>query len=130
MLWRRTDRHEGALTDSSAIVHRFSNHESPVYQTLEPTPGYAPPSAAPAFEIWRETSIVYSLRNVKMEEDIEPPLTPISPETTAKLRQCVIELWREIAARLLLANRMAGRETPTAVVPRSISSTHARIDRR
>ena len=36
-----------------------------------------------------------------MEDDIECAFAPISPETTAKLRQRVIELWQEISGRLL-----------------------------
>jgi hypothetical protein len=49
-----------------------------------------------------------------MKDDIECAFAPISPEATAKLRQCVIELWQEISARLLSANRTVGQEAPTA----------------
>jgi hypothetical protein len=48
-----------------------------------------------------------------MEDDIEYPFAPTSPETTAKLWQRVDELWQEISARLMSANRAAGQEPPT-----------------
>jgi hypothetical protein len=62
-----------------------------------------------------------------MEDDIEPPFTPISPETTAKLRQRVIEFWQEIAARLLSANRTAGQDTHRCGAP--IHLEHPSTDR-
>ena len=49
-----------------------------------------------------------------MKDDIECAFAPISPETTAKLRQRVTELWQEISARVLSGNRAAGQEAPTA----------------
>ena len=49
-----------------------------------------------------------------MKDDIVYAFAPISPETTAKLRQRVSEIWQEMSARLLSACREVGQEPPTA----------------
>jgi hypothetical protein len=63
-----------------------------------------------------------------MKDDIEHLFAPISPETAAKLRQRVIELWEEMSARLLAANHAVGQETP-AVPGAAIHLEHPPKDR-